>query len=192
MNIEEERKAFLHHTALDSNVYNHEFTFWLKAKAETNKDIQMLLKICAFETIEQAYAYAAGVDVGEVKATVAQQFYDEGFAAGVKNAEEMAKPECYICCDFDGEFWLVSLKGREGPGFATAEAGRVWATSNGYRVVEDQPKESVSILKLSGGEGWHVCLLVDRVWKGIDLNVFARKGVARKWAEDNSYRVIEE
>lgn len=54
-----------------------------------------------------------------------------------QHAEEMAKPQCNIVCDFDGEFWLVSLKGREGPGFASAEEAEVWATSNGYRVIEE-------------------------------------------------------
>lgn len=137
MNIEEERKAFDKWLSEQSDKYPDSEYVWLAAKTEANKNIQMLLKICAFETIEQAYAYAAGNNMGEVKATVAQQFYDEGFATGIKHAEEMAKPQCNIVCDFDGEFWLAGLMGRIGPGFASAEEAGVWATSNGYRVVEE-------------------------------------------------------
>lgn len=45
MNIDDERKAFKQYTALDSNVYNDEFSFWLKAKQHVLDNAKPIAKI---------------------------------------------------------------------------------------------------------------------------------------------------
>lgn len=96
MNIEEERKAFeamivsrdlggaefVKHCR-DGNSYRpglylDMFEGWLAAKEHADSDIKMLLRVCAFESIEHARKWDVDKECQHVTAVTAQQFFDDG------------------------------------------------------------------------------------------------------------------
>jgi len=140
MNIEEERKAFVEWEM--SGAFLSPWRGWLAAKAHAQEDIQKLLKICAFENIEQARAYYSEQKPVSVNVVTAQNMYDEGFAAGIAYATEMAKPQARYAT-IGGVVCLYFGENQGQPGvsnvafFDSVEAAKVWAANNGYRVVEE-------------------------------------------------------
>lgn len=146
MNIEEERKAFEAwlKASFDYNEYDDKeylFPVWLAAKEHAEEDIKKLLNICAFETIEQARAYYAEQKPVSVSVVTAQDTYDAGFAAGIAYAEEMAKPEARYAT-ISGIVNLYFDVNLSKPGvcsiayFESVAGAKVWASNNGYRVIE--------------------------------------------------------
>lgn len=64
----------------------------------------------------------------------------QGWLAAKKHAEEMANPKVVIEQSFpkSADSWtVINSFGDPVDYFRTAEEARVWATSNGYRVVEE-------------------------------------------------------
>lgn len=155
MNIEEERKAFLEamkpkliaafgcgclEEGYDKDTFNNEnaqefFECWLAAKEHADSDIKMLLRVCAFESIEHARKWDVDKECPHVTAVTAQQFFDDGLAKGMADAAEMAKATCEVYHLTTG--WAVDPICRDHyEGFASKEEAIQWAKDNGYRVIE--------------------------------------------------------
>ena len=160
MNIEEERKAFLEamkpkliaafgcgclEEGYDKDTFNNEnaqefFECWLAAKAHADSDIKMLLRVCAFESIEHARKWDVDKECRHVTAVTAQQFFDDGLAKGMADAGEMAKLSVHVKKrPHKLHGWGVYVGNtyhmRLAIG-ATKEDATQWAKDNGYRVIE--------------------------------------------------------
>lgn len=160
MNIEEERKAFemesMRQELLseintcaewDGEKYKSKFSnaipyvqtmfsVWLAAKAQADSDIQMLLRVCAFESVEHARKWDVEKECQHLTAVTAQQFFDDGFAKGVAHAAEMAKPTGRVKQSVSTGWWVYYDVYQYG-GIESKEAAEKWLIDRGYRVIEE-------------------------------------------------------
>lgn len=135
MNIEEERKAFVEFM---DNLGDRQVTWldiWLAAKAHADSDIKMLLRVCAFESIEHTRKWDVDKECQHVTALTAQQFFDDGFAKGMTHAAEMAKP-VYNPEPYNGGWGVQDLQHKYWHTLQTKAQAIEEAKEQGYRVIE--------------------------------------------------------
>lgn len=112
MNIEEERKAF-------------ETAFQVPPKLE-------------FDPEQEIYITSAPIGTWLYNSCSVMNIRFQGWLAAKKHAKEMAKSAVTISETMGDKFGLYDERSnRAFKSFATAEEARVWATNNGYRVIEE-------------------------------------------------------